>query len=155
MVVSGLLLVVLTFMAISMTQSKRSQGHAESTADAELALRLARQKLTFALSRAALIEPAAGASQQVVMRPYRFTSDGILLLDASGEPDLAPPATVGLSDYKLVLKAPAQPEQVLVVLGPAAAFSVERIGPGLLRFYLKAGQPGAEARELAFKLHLD
>ena len=156
LVVSGLMLVVMTLMAMSMDTSRRAQSKGEQASDSELALRFCRNKMVERIERGRLVSPALGASgSSVQFAPYAFSPGGQILLDAGGSPQLLAAATIKLEGSKVVLDSPDEDAMVLGNLGASAELRVQRPAQRLLSISLRAGEANAPPRELTFRLFLD
>lgn len=140
LVVSGLMILVLTVMAVSLTTSRRAQEGSSRANDLEQDLRQAHHSLARHLSRCKILSPSIGlAASEVEIAPYLIESDDTLRLQPGGVPTLTAPATIVLNGERLLLRSSGGEDKLLGRLGSQADFQAARQDLHLLRVDLRAG----------------
>lgn len=139
MVVAALITLVMVFLALSMRQTQTAHRHGEQTVDQQMALKLARVRLTNLLSQGRVTAPAnvGEVATQLEVARYRYVGD-LIEVDAQGNPQTDPPVRVELVDGTLTEQGAAG-AQVLSRLGDEGTFTVERLGPNLVSFSITSG----------------
>ena len=135
MVVAAMITLVMIFLALSMRQTRAAHRHGEQTVDEQMALKLARVRLTNLLSQGRVVTPAnpGEVSDHLDLARYRYAGD-LIEVDGQGVPQTDAAVRIELVDQNL-----RAGDQVLSRLGDEATFSVERLGPNLVSFSVSSG----------------
>ena len=145
LVVFGITALTLAFLLLALRQSLSAGRHADKSADAQTALRLARAKLIRLGTQGAITSPAsAGQSgDRISYRPYVYREDGKLQVDARGQPVTEAEVTVSINGAGNLEVSGTEP-QTLARLGEPSSLRVERLPGGLLKFALSSGHHQVE-----------